>query len=105
MNPRTVQTPTPEPDRRRGRGLGTFPWLFLGLLLLVPAVAMRLTDEVDWRPGDFLVFGVLLLLTGLALELALRLIAGRAWRVLAAAGVTAVFLWVWAELAVGVFFA
>ena len=35
------------------------PWIVLGLLLLAPLVAMRLTDQVDWRPGDFLAAALL----------------------------------------------
>ena len=30
------------------------PWLGLCALLVVPLVAMRLTDEVAWAPADFL---------------------------------------------------
>lgn len=42
------------------------PWLGLCALLLVPLVAMRLTDEVAWTPGDFLA-ALLLFGTPLAL--------------------------------------
>ncbi|MFS2018775.1 hypothetical protein ACEN88_19625 [Massilia sp. CT11-108] len=46
-------------------------------ILLVPAVAMRFTHEVNWGPGDFLVGGALLAGTGLAYVLTKRRVAGR----------------------------
>ena len=38
-------------------------------LLLIPLIAMQFTDEVDWKPFDFVVMGILLLSTGLLCEL------------------------------------
>ena len=72
-------------------------------ILLVPAVAMRFTDEVNWGPGDFLAGGALLAGTGLAYVLAKRRIAGRPGRVLLGALLAFGLLLVWAELAVGIF--
>ena len=45
-------------------------------LLMVPLVAMRFTSEVNWSVFDFIVAGVLLFGTGLAIELALRIVTG-----------------------------
>lgn len=104
MNPSDARNPAGKPDRRPHRALRTSGWLVAAALLLVPAVAMRFTPEVNWGPGDFVVFGILLLVTGLALELALRLVHRPAFRILAAVAVLSLFLWVWAELAVGVWF-
>jgi len=39
------------------------------LILLIPFVAMLFTDEVKWTVADFLIVGVLLLGTGVAIEL------------------------------------
>jgi hypothetical protein len=72
-------------------------------VLLVPAVAMRFTAEVNWGPGDFLVGGALLAGTGLAYVLAKRRIAGRSGRLLLGALLALGLLLVWAELAVGIF--
>ena len=72
-------------------------------ILLVPAVAMRFTHEVDWGPGDFLVGAALLAGTGLAYVLAKRRIAGRAGRLLVGGLLALGLLLAWAELAVGVF--
>ncbi len=75
----------------------------VGFLLLIPFVAMRFTDEVKWNLFDFLVAGVLLLGTGLAIDLVLRSVK-KAWQRLAlCAAVLVVFALVWIELAVGLF--
>ena len=47
-------------------------------LLLIPYIAMRFTNEVNWTLSDFVVMGVMLLLTGFAIELSLRIVT-RAW--------------------------
>lgn len=71
--------------------------------LMVPAVAMLFTNEVNWGPGDFLTMGALLFGSGLAYVLITRNIAGRAARIAVGAGLAIVVLTIWAELAVGIF--
>jgi peptidoglycan/LPS O-acetylase OafA/YrhL len=44
----------------------------VALILSLPLVAMRFTDEVVWSLADFVVAGVLLATIGVALELAAR---------------------------------
>jgi len=75
----------------------------VALLLLVPAVAMRFTDEVDWSMADLLIAGTLLLSAGLALDLVLRKVGGRRLRIVLCALVLLVLAAIWAELAVGIF--
>lgn len=75
----------------------------VALLLLVPAVAMRFTDEVDWSTADLLLAGTLLLSAGLALDLVLRKVGGRRLRIVLCALVLLVLVAIWAELAVGIF--
>lgn len=70
-------------------------------LLLIPLITMQLSDEVVWGPLDFVVMGILIFGTGLLVDMALRK-AGK-YRVPTAIGIVTVFLWIWAELAVGVF--
>ncbi|WP_298739620.1 hypothetical protein [uncultured Chitinophaga sp.] len=77
--------------------------LTVGLLLLIPLVAMQFTSEVDWSPFDFLVMGVLLLVTGLMCEFVLRKVKKTAYRLAILAGILVAFLLTWAELAVGIF--
>lgn len=78
-------------------GIGT------ALILLVPAVSMQFTDEMNWGPGDFIVAAGLLLLSSFAYVMAARTLTSRRQRVLAGAGVGVVLLMIWAELAVGIF--
>lgn len=78
-------------------------WGLAALVLLLPAVAMQLTSEVNWGPGDFVVAAGLLGLTGLAIEGAVRLTASPLRRAALVAGALALLLLIWAELAVGIF--
>lgn len=72
-------------------------------LLLIPFVAMQFTDEVDWKLGDFVIMGILLLGTGLMCELTIRKVKNLDYRIgLIALILVALFL-IWAELAVGIF--
>jgi len=82
-----------------------FVWIALATLalLLIPLVAMQFTTEVRWDTTDFVVMGCLLFGTASSFVLAARKTARR-HRVLVAAVFVAAFLYVWTELAVGVFF-
>lgn len=70
-------------------------------LLLLPAVAMQFTREVDWDETDFIVMGVMLGAVGLGIEFLVRQSDSVAYRLGAALAVLAAFLLVWANLAVG----
>lgn len=72
-------------------------------LLSVPLIAMRFTSGVDWDGFDFIVAGVLLFGTGLAIDIALRIVTGFWARVAAVLGLLFLLFLVWAELAVGIF--
>ena len=77
--------------------------LSVGLLLLVPLVAMQFTDEVNWDLFDFVIMGGLLLGTGLLCELILRKFKSLQSRIIICGIVLLVLFLVWAELAVGIF--
>jgi hypothetical protein len=67
--------------------------LATAFILLLPLVAMQITDEVDWGLADFAFAGALLGGTGLLLELAARKPRNIAYRAAAAAvGVAAIVL-------------
>ena len=72
-------------------------------LLLIPFIAMQLTDEVNWTPFDFVVAGVLLLGTGLIFDLVIRKIKNKKYKIIFSIILLVLFLLTWAELAVGVF--
>jgi hypothetical protein len=63
---------------------------------------MQFTNEVNWTIFDFIVAGVLLLSTGLLLELALRIVQKFTYRLAICGTILLGFFIVWAELAVGI---
>ncbi len=74
--------------------------LVTAALLLVPLVAMQLTEEVSWDPGDFVVAGALMSGAGLAYELLAQKANGAAHRAAVGVAIGAVLVLVWANLAV-----
>jgi hypothetical protein len=72
------------------------------LILLLPLLAMQVTDEVVWSPADFAVAGVLLIGTGLVYRLAATKAGNGAYRAAAGVALGAVFVLVWLVGAVGV---
>lgn len=77
--------------------------LAVGILLLLPLVAMQFTNEVNWSPFDFIIMGVLLLGTGLMCELILRKVKKLKHRIIICTAVLIACFLIWAELAVGIF--
>lgn len=75
----------------------------IGILLLIPLIAMQFTNEVDWDIFDFFVMGILLSGTGLLFELVLRRIEGKINSLILCAAILFLLFLVWAELAVGIF--
>ena len=75
----------------------------VALLLLIPFVAMQFTNEVNWTLFDFIVAGVLLLGTGLAIEFVIRNIKKRSHKLIIVAIVLVLLFVTWAEMAVGIF--
>lgn len=75
----------------------------VGILLLIPLIAMQFTTEVDWDIFDFVIMGFLLSATGFLSEFVLRRIKSTPSRIIFCGAVSLVFFLIWAELAVGVF--
>ncbi|MBT8083900.1 MAG: hypothetical protein KJN72_01645 [Woeseia sp.] len=73
-----------------------------GLILLVPFIAMQFTSEVNWDLQDFLIMGLLLLCAGSLFVVISRRSSLRG-KILTGVVIAAIFLFVWAELAVGIF--
>lgn len=81
-----------------------FAWIAVltGAVLLVALTAMQFTNEVAWTASDFAVFGTLLFGIASLFVLAARRIPQK-HRLLTGGVFLALFLYAWAELAVGVF--
>jgi len=87
--------------------LARMPWRAIGwggaaALLALPFVAMQFTSEVVWTASDFVAFGVMLLMVGVPLELAVRMSPNWSYRAGAGLALLGAFLTVWANLAVGI---
>tara|TARA_R110002073_G_scaffold41638_1_gene117499 strand:- start:4005 stop:4388 length:384 start_codon:yes stop_codon:yes gene_type:complete len=99
--PMTSTNPTPKAFWQTPWRLAL--WGAVAALWLLPAAAMLVTDQVNWTPGDFFVFGVMLagLVGGIEFLSASRL--GLRAKLIGAAIVLVLFLLTWIELAVGIF--
>ena len=72
-----------------------------GSLLMIPALAMRFTGEVAWDHTDFIVMGTMIFVNSFMVQLLMGKLGK--YRVPAVLTILFLFLWLWAELAVGVF--
>jgi hypothetical protein len=87
-------------------------WTVAGTLLAIPALAMQVSDEVNWTVSDFdevnwtvsdFVFaGVMIIGTGLLYEGVTKLSDSLAYRAGAVVALAAAFLLIWINLAVGI---
>lgn len=77
--------------------------LGVAFILLIPLVAMQFTDEVKWELPDFIIMGTLLFSAGLTYELIARKTRSRKSRLVIGAVIALAVLYIWAELAVGIF--
>jgi peptidoglycan/LPS O-acetylase OafA/YrhL len=77
--------------------------LVVALLLLIPLIAMQFSDEVNWTLFDFIGAGVLLLGTGLICDFVLRKVKKIRLRIAICVALLIILLFIWAELAVGIF--
>ena len=77
-------------------------WSLVGGLLLLPAIAMNFTSEVQWTLSDFLLMGLMIGCVGLGIELAVRATRNNSYRGGAAVALLTGFLVTWANGAVGI---
>ena len=83
------------------------PWRLVGwgsaaVLLILPAVAMQFTSEVNWSIGDFIIAAMMFSVVGLGIELAVRSSAHPSYRSAAAVALLTGLLVFWANGAVGI---
>ena len=76
-------------------------WGGAAALILLPLIAMKLTEEVSWDVGDFMFAVIMVGAVGLAFERAVGMKASWSYRAGAAVGLGAAFLLTWGNLAVG----
>ena len=75
----------------------------IGILLMIPLIAMQFSEEVNWEAMDFIVAGSLLLFVGLGIEIVLRKVKEKKYRIILSIAFLVILALVWTELAVGVF--
>ncbi len=68
------------------------------LMLLLPLIGMFVSNEINWSFFDFIIMGILILSMSFGIKQVLKATKNIKYRIL-----LIVFLLVWAELAVGIF--
>ena len=72
-------------------------------LLLIPLIGLTITDEINWSLFDFIVMGSLLVLLGVGISFVSNCSKNLKNRILYIGILVLMFLFIWAELAVGIF--
>ena len=75
----------------------------VGLLLLIPMIAMQLTDEVNLSFFDFIIMGVMLSIICLTIGIIIKKIKYFKYRNIFITMIVIIFFLIWAELGVGLF--
>ena len=88
--------------RGRRAGRSTIVVLAAACILLLPLLAMQVTDEVAWGVADFVIAGVLLVGTGLLYPLAMKKSGNLAYRAAVGVALAAGFILVFAVGGLGV---
>ena len=73
------------------------------LLLFIPLIGMRITDEINWSPFDFIMMGFLLTILGAGINFVINYTKNFENRTLYIGILVLIFLLIWAELSVGIF--
>lgn len=89
-------------DRQSVSRVRIAAWSAIPILLLIPLVAMRFTDEVAWDAFDFAFMGGMMVTVGIALELAARKTTDSAYRIGMGLALAGGFLTLWVNGAVGI---
>jgi hypothetical protein len=72
-------------------------------ILSIPLLAMQFISEVNWTLFDFLTAGFLLITTLTLIEIILRNIKNKTFKITAFFVIIFLFLLIWGELSVGIF--
>lgn len=97
-------TPSPDPSSTPAfwNGWRIARWAVVAGLLLLPAVAMQFTAEVNWTPSDFVFAAVMIGGTALLYDIAVLTRTTFAYRGGVALALAASFLLIWINGAVGI---
>jgi len=71
-------------------------------LLFIPFLGMQFSEEINWSIFDFLLMGVLLFVLSLGIHFILKKTLVLNLRILFISFAIVLFLFIWAELAVGI---
>lgn len=93
---------TLDSNELRGRIFRRLVWGGAAVLMLLPAVAMQFTAEMNWNAADFIVWGGMLLVACVSYEIAARIARSNAYMAAAGVAVAGAFLMTWVNLAVGI---
>ena len=70
---------------------------------MIPLLAMKFTEDVNWSIYDFVVMGFLLLFFSLGIDITMKKVKNENIKILYVVLTILIFLLIWAELAVGIF--
>ena len=73
------------------------------LILIIPLAGMAFTDEFNWSLFDFIIMGTLLLAFGIGIQFIRNRVKPPKIRILLFGLLILLFLFIWIELAVGIF--
>jgi len=77
-------------------------WTFLGVLLILPVIAMLFTNAVQWTGTDFLAAAAIFAFVGCAIELIVRFVDQSVIRMALICGILFAALAIWADGAIGI---
>ena len=77
-------------------------WTFLGVLLVLPVIAMLFTPAVQWTGTDFFAAAAIFAFVGCAIELIVRFVDQSVIRMALICGILFAALAIWADGAIGI---
>ena len=73
------------------------------IFLLIPLIAMQLSNDVQWNTSDFLMAAILLLSAGIATDLIIRKVQKKESKIVLILAILVIIAIIFIELAVGLF--
>ncbi|HMP31449.1 MAG TPA: hypothetical protein PKD85_17745 [Saprospiraceae bacterium] len=73
------------------------------MILSIPLIAMHFTKEVEWTSFDFFIAGILIFTTAALIDYTIKTILPIKKAFIICSVIIVIFMFIWAELAVGIF--